>query len=259
MSAWTDYVELGFLDFWFRNQAFGKPAGLEVSWHTQSPTDSGSLANEIDLTGGARLAINFPDTVGRSVTNTGTFTIPSSAASGTVTHWALHRTDLAGQMLCYAQLTAPIAPTIGVPITIDPSAMTWTWPDNDVFTDYVVSNWLNHILAVSTATAPTAWRHSLHNGDPAQSGANEFVGGSYGDIAITFNAAAGAAGDFSEVTNAADLNYTGLAASDTPIAWWGVWDQTKTNFLAKSDQADQVVGDGDNATAAAGTLSLQAA
>jgi hypothetical protein len=260
----TDYLELATLDFWFRNTAFGKPAGLAISWHTATPGDTGSIAAEIGVNAGGaggREPITFNNSTARNVDNTAQIDIVSSAAAGLCTYVGIHRTDLAQQMLGYIQLGTPIDIQIGSPIRINAGGLDFDWPDTNSqgLVDGIIDAWLSHVFGSTTATSPTSVYTSIHSGDPLQTGVNEFTTADYARQLTAWDAAAQATtGDTTDswTRNTSELNWTNL--NDTPISWWGAWDAATTGtFIARRNQVDDPISPGSNGNAAAQALEVR--
>lgn len=132
MAAWTDFAENKLVDFLFRNQALGIPAGnantagitnLYVGLLTAAPSDTGG-GTEVSTTstGYARVAVanslaNWAGTqsAGSTTASTGTSGTTSnnnavtfgapSANWGNVTHFAIFDASTGGNMLVYGALT----------------------------------------------------------------------------------------------------------------------------------------------------------
>ena len=128
-----------------------------------------------------------------------------------------------------------------------------------MFSDYLVNDWLNLVFGSGGNPAPTSRHLSLHNADPGEGGVAEFNAGGYAREAITWGAPSAGANNRQQTQNTSQADFTNLQASNTPIDWWGVFDAaTAGNFLARSNQTNQIIQDGDNATAGVGALSLLA-
>ena len=259
MAEMTNYLETNMLDYYFNQTAFARPAAIAISWHTSSPGDGGSVANEVDLVGtgvGNRVTLTFNDSTARTISNTNTGDIASAAQAATITHFGLHRTDASLEMLCYAALDANMVLAGGEPIRLNPGAVTVDFTSAAVMSDYVVNNWLTHVFGSSASPQPANWFCSLHTGDPGTTGSNnEFVGGGYARAAVNWNAAE-ADDPWARVRNSAQVDFTNL--QQTPISWWGIWDSTSGgNFLARRDQPDNTVVAGSNAAAGAQSLVLR--
>jgi hypothetical protein len=118
--------------------------------------------------------------------------------------------------------------------------------------DYLEDAWLDTLRNVSFAVASPYV--SLHDGYPADTGANEIVGGSYARQAVTFNAASGGLMD-----NSGALNFTNMPS--VTIYGVGVWDAASagnalyTGMLGGARDAFTAADTGDVFTAPAHGLS----
>jgi hypothetical protein len=113
MSAKTDYLEKEIIDHILGKGSlnWSPPAQPYLALFTASPTDTGSMTNEVaNANAYARQAINFatPSSDG-SLANSGDVTFPQATGSwGTVTHFGIvdSSTHGAGNMLYHGALTA---------------------------------------------------------------------------------------------------------------------------------------------------------
>ena len=260
MAQMTDTLEGYFLNYALRGIAPTKPTSLEVSFHTATPGEAGSVTNEASLFA-SRLQINFNNSTARQVANTDA---PSgnSLIAETCTYWALHQNT--GEMLCYQEIEdtpggtpTPMVVAIGQPVEISIGNMVWNFPDTEkIWADGVVNDFMSYMFGSTSPAARAATHVSLHTTEPnAATGLPEF--GTITRAASGWNAPGPGTADRTVCTNAAQVDFTGLAAADTPINWWSAWTAlTGGEFIARFDQANQTIGDGDSATAAAGALQL---
>lgn len=85
---------------------------------------------------------------------------------------------------------------------------------------------LDHILGTGSYTMPTGF-WSLHNGHPAETGANELTGGSYARQSVAFGAAASGA-----ASNTAQEQWDLTGVTGATIFFVGYWDAaTVGNYL----------------------------
>lgn len=260
----TNYSEDAFLNTYFRNTPITKPAGLEVSFWLGDPGEDGTGSTEVEPFGaGVRLSATFNNSTARTVSNTNTDS-NTATTSGNFSYWGIHRTD-GGQMLAYQQIqdpTPPVAFTNGQPIELAVGDMTWNFPQEtspeECHSDTLVNDWLSFLLgAQATPTATASVFMSLHAGDPGETGLAEFTGGSYVRQQVNWNAPSAGASNRQQVTNQADINFTDLPA--LTLQWWGIWTLASGGtFLTRSDQTDQILTAGDNASAAAGAIAILA-
>ncbi len=153
MAANTDFFENKLIDFLFRGQALGitgatagagtGPATLYIGAFTAAPSDAGGGT---EATGGsyARVAVtsslaNWAGTQGAGTTtassgtsgttsNNVAITFPASTAAwGTLTHWAAFDAATGGNMLIEAALTSSMAVgSAGITPSFAPGALTYT-------------------------------------------------------------------------------------------------------------------------------------
>lgn len=121
MSAMSDWLENGLVDFILRNQALTLPANLHFALFTAAPSDSGGGT---EVTGGsyarvsvARSLANFAGTqsAGSTTASTGTggvtsnnnaITFPAPTANwGVVTHWGVFDAASGGNLVFHGALT----------------------------------------------------------------------------------------------------------------------------------------------------------
>ena len=262
MARMTNYSEDEFLNAYFRNGSSTKPVSLECAFWDGDPGEDGTGATEVEPFGaGVRLALTFNNSTARTVSNTNAPT-NTATGSGTATWWSVHRTDLANQMLCYEQLDSSMVFTVGQPIEIAIGDMTWNFPQEtspeECHSDTLVNDWLSYWLgAQATPTQTASVFMSLHAGDPGETGSAEFTGGSYTRQQVQWNAPSSGANNRQQITNQADINFTDLPALN--LQWWGIWTLASGGtFLTRSDQTDQLLTAGDNASAAAGAIAILA-
>jgi hypothetical protein len=124
MTAKTDFLENELLDHALAVGAFTMPTAIDVSLHTASPTDTGSVAAEVSGGLYARQAVTFGAAVGGTSSNTGIVTFPTATAPwGTVTHIGLHN-NTGGTMLYYGALTTSKVVDTGDTVSFAASALT---------------------------------------------------------------------------------------------------------------------------------------
>ena len=123
MTALSDYVENGIIDWLLRGQAFTPPATVYVGLLTAAPSDAGGGT---EVTGGsyARVAVtsslaNWAGTqsagstvassgTGGTTSNNGAITFPAPTANwGVVTHIGLYDAASAGNLIIHTALTTP--------------------------------------------------------------------------------------------------------------------------------------------------------
>lgn len=107
--AKTNYLEEALLNHVLRNTAYTSPAGVYVALFTESPTETGSLTNELSGDGYARQAVTFgaPTQEGgpAQVANTAEVVFPAATdAWPEATHWAVVDAATTGNVLYYALL-----------------------------------------------------------------------------------------------------------------------------------------------------------
>ena len=130
-GSFSDFLELELLDHVFGNAAYTAPTPVYVALFTAAPTDSGGGT---EVTGGsyARVSVtnnatNFPAASGGSKSNGTTITFATASASwGTVTSFAIFDASTAGNMLCWATLTANKTIDSGDTASFAASALTIT-------------------------------------------------------------------------------------------------------------------------------------
>lgn len=117
---------------------------------------------------------------------------------------------------------------------------------------YLRDKLLDHVLKGAAFTQPANVYVSLHTGDPALTGANEVVGGSYARQLADTKFAAPAGGV--KATNA-DIEFPSMPAATITHA--GVWDAASAgNFLTGGALvASKIVAGGDAFRFASGQLS----
>ncbi len=106
-----------------KNTAFTGPATLYASLHTASPGQTG--ANEVTGNGYARVPVTFgTDTNGAGSSSSAvTFTGPTPANWGTVTHMGIWDALTAGNNLYGDALTNPVATSVGVNVVLPSGAI----------------------------------------------------------------------------------------------------------------------------------------
>ena len=129
MSALSNYLENKLIDHLLRGQAFAAPANVHVALFTAAPTDAGGGT---EVTGGAYARAAVPATLanwagtqaaastaassgtGGATSNNAAITFPTTTAAwGTVTHFALFDAATGGNMLVQGALTTPRAIATG--------------------------------------------------------------------------------------------------------------------------------------------------
>lgn len=107
-----------------KNTAFTGPATVYASLHTAAPGQTG--ANEVTGNGYARVAVTMgTDTSGAGSNSASvTFTGPTPANWGTVTHLGLWDAATAGNNLYGDALTNPVATSVGVNVVLPIGAIT---------------------------------------------------------------------------------------------------------------------------------------
>lgn len=113
MSQMSDFLEVELRKHIFRTGSMTKPAALHVSLHTANPTDAGT-GTEVSGGSYARVSVppldanwSAPDATGGVTANVADITFPSPTANwGVITHVAIWDAATAGNMICYAALSA---------------------------------------------------------------------------------------------------------------------------------------------------------
>lgn len=121
MSSMSDYLENKLIDHIFRGTAFTAPSPLYFALFTAAPSDSGG-GTEVSGGSYARVSVTPNSTNFRNTQNSGTgassgtggvtgnltaITFPAPSASwGSVTHFGVYDASSAGNLICWAALTA---------------------------------------------------------------------------------------------------------------------------------------------------------
>ena len=127
----SDYLEQKILDDIYRLSAFTKPTSLYVALFTADPGETGA-SNEVSGNAYARVQVtNDSSTWSRSgsvISNVGaiTFTAPTPASWGTVTHFGMFDAATSGNYWGGAALATPRATSIGVAVSFAIGALTHT-------------------------------------------------------------------------------------------------------------------------------------
>lgn len=261
----TDYLETAFLNHWFRNTAFTKPTRLDLSYWDSDPGEAGTGATEIFPFGaGVREALTFSNSSSRQTANTNA---PQTNATGSGTANYLAIQDQSQNMLCYQEIQAtpggaaqPMVFTAGQPIQVAIGAIEIRFlqesSPEECHSDTIVDEWLSLVFGSGSSTPPANHFLSLHSSDPGETGTGELTGGGYVRTAATWNVPSAGASNRQQTTNTAQIDFLNLQQN---ITWWGVWSLASGGvFLTRSDQTDQIITSGDNASAAAGALAILA-
>lgn len=108
-----------------RNIAFQGAAQLYMSAHTGAPGLTG--LNEVAGNNYARIALNMADSAGGlgASAATATFLAPGPANWGNLTHFGIWDALVGGNYYGGDALTAPIATSVGVPVTFPAGNVVW--------------------------------------------------------------------------------------------------------------------------------------
>lgn len=120
------YARTNLIKALLKNTAFTGPATLYVSLHTADPTTTG--ANEVVGNGYARVSVAQGAEAGGVVSSSAVYTspLPTPANWGTVTHVGYWDALINGNFLLGLPLTASIATSINVAITVASGSLTAT-------------------------------------------------------------------------------------------------------------------------------------
>lgn len=265
MSAMSDYLEAGLLNYIFRNASAPSldATNIWVSLHTADPTDVGNGA-EVTTSGTnyARKAVarnvttNWDAPASRATQNTNAITFNTPSGSwGTVSHFGIFDAATSGNLLFYGSLSQ--SKTIG---GTDP-APSFAAGALDISFTGAYSTWLAHAIIdwiFRNASAPslgTDVYFSLHTGDPGQTGATEVSAGGYGRVGKTRGTAQfGVGGADTAVTTGGAISNRTQIDFGTPSANWGtitdagLWTLSSGgNFLFSYTMTDKTVNNGDSA------------
>jgi hypothetical protein len=143
VSALSNYLENGVIDWLLRGQSFSPPASVHVALFTAAPSDSGG-GTEVSGGGYARASVtsslaNWAGTqsagsttassgTGGQTSNNGTIAFPTPTANwGTVTHVGVYDASTAGNLLFWTPLTNAKTVNNGDPApTFAAGALTFT-------------------------------------------------------------------------------------------------------------------------------------
>ncbi len=104
--SFSDYLENKLLDHVFAGTSYTPPGTLYVGLSTADPLDDGSGLAEPSGGGYARKAVTFGAAANGQVSNNAAVTFPeSTAAWGTITHFAVFDAATGGNMLAHGALT----------------------------------------------------------------------------------------------------------------------------------------------------------
>ena len=104
--SFSDYLENEVLDHVFGGAAYTAPATLYVALYTAAPDDTGG-GTEVSGGAYARQTVAFDAAASGATQNTASVEFPTATASwGTVTHVGVFDAATAGNLMCYATLTA---------------------------------------------------------------------------------------------------------------------------------------------------------
>ena len=116
-AGFSDYFEDKVLGYLFGNVAYSLPSTYYIGLWTASLSDSstGSTAGEVSGGSYARQSVsnnssNWDASSGGATANTNLISFPMATASwGTVTYVGICDASTAGNLIAYAQLTAPVS------------------------------------------------------------------------------------------------------------------------------------------------------
>lgn len=120
MSAFSDYMESGLLNYTLRGQSFTQPTAIWVALFEADPTDANTTANELgdsayarqDAADGGTIdagwSAPFTDGTGTAVTNEIALEYPPIADGAvTVSHFGLYDASTAGNLLYHGAFDTP--------------------------------------------------------------------------------------------------------------------------------------------------------
>lgn len=126
--SFSDYLENKLLDHVFGGTPYTAPAAVYVALSTTAPADDGTGVTEPAGGGYARQAATFGTASAGSISNSATVTFPeSTAAWGTITHFALYDAATLGNMLAHGALTTSrTVDAAGITLSFAAGALTVT-------------------------------------------------------------------------------------------------------------------------------------
>lgn len=121
----STYLRQAIYNAILKNTAFTGAATLYLSLHTAAPGLTG--ANEVSGNAYARQAITFGTPTGGAGASTSVETFPAPTPSnwGTVTHAGIWDAATTGNFYGGDALAAPIATSVGVPVTFPATNVSW--------------------------------------------------------------------------------------------------------------------------------------
>jgi hypothetical protein len=238
MSAFSNYLEDEMNDHVLTNSAFSKPATVYLSLHTGDPGESG-VASEVSGGSYARVSITNNNTNFPVCASTGTptkkngqqFVFPTSTAAwGTVTHWAIYDDDgsPAGNMLVHGSFSTPRYVASGKTMKVPAEAISITLTNyaSGGMTDLLKRKVLDHVFGGPSYT-PAA---SVYVGlGTALSGETitEWDDTDYTRQACAFDVSSGG------VTQnaAAETFASSVVDADVTLSHFGIWDDASLGNL----------------------------
>lgn len=214
------------------NGSQGFVSQIFVSLHTGNPGEDG-LNNELTDSGYVRQAINFNNATTSGATSNSTITFPDIVnTSPTVSHFGLWTSSSGGTFIYkgvfsnareYPIGSAPKIPTNGITIST-----------NGNWSNYLISELLDHILGTSSWTQPSFLRLHLYTSNPGPSDSGTEVSGiGYAPQAISMGASASGitsnitAENFGPVGGPwGAVSHWGLKDSVGNLLLYGPWDST---------------------------------
>tara|TARA_R100000234_G_scaffold109196_2_gene80985 strand:- start:133 stop:960 length:828 start_codon:yes stop_codon:yes gene_type:complete len=247
----TQYAKDGILNHYFGGTAGGawdntSITKMRAALFTQEPPVSGSSFTG-EITGLGREDITFGSVSQHVITNSSkiTFSTSGTGLNGTTaTHLAIiddHSSS--ANLVGYGFLTNPITIDTAKDIEIAVDALAVGFDTNSLATavnehyampDAIVDEILDFVFLLGTVPSqPSAWSLSLHTNESLDGSQHEWSGSGYSRKSITWNPVGSGSGNFREVTNTGAIQFENQ--TQTPVAMWGIWDQTGSKLLAVND------------------------
>lgn len=199
-------------------------AQIYVSLHTADPGETG--ANEVTDSGYARQTIDFNAATTSGATNNGQVTFPA-IADGTVTatHFGLWTALTTGTFIFGGAFSSSKAFVIGATPKILDTAITVSTTGN--WSNYLITNGLDHILGTTAWTKPTSVKVHLYTTNPtAANTGTEVSAGGYTAQTTAFDAAVSGATD-----NTSQEDFGPATGTWGSVTHWGLKDSGGTNLL----------------------------
>lgn len=224
------------------------PAGSFFSFHTDNPGGTG--ANEVSAGWYGRKTISWNSDSGSGATNNGSVAFNQVTGAGvTVKYIGIWDAVSGGNFIWYVSIGEKTFPINAIP-TIPNQGVTVT--ATGAFSSYLGPNIINHMLGISSFTAPTP-RLAHYTAAPTTATSNEASGGSYARQSIAHDAASGGS-----MANTSDVNFptaTADVSSGSNLTHGGLCDAASAGNLLISwawDAAQAVLNTDDYRTPAAG-------